>query len=295
MKMHLNPLKCIINQTHKIFFLFCLRSIRVKNSIFYMVVLLMAVGLKYHYSHARSDDLGWILGPTAGVVEYLSGIAFEKEDGAGFVNRANRIIIAPTCAGVNFLIIAFCMAACSGLHHLKSSGLKIFWLGNSAVWAYVLTIAVNAFRIVASIYMYKADIYYHGLTPERLHRIEGIFIYFFFLCLFYVTLDKIIRFCTRNPEPEQKKRFRQHSDSMGSGYRAFIPLFWYLMICLGIPLLNRAYHKNGPQFVEHCLVILSVCMVVFLIVFLIQSGCGWIFRRIQVYRLKRPNTAPHGM
>ena len=29
MKIHLNPLKYIINQTHKIFFPFCLRSIRV--------------------------------------------------------------------------------------------------------------------------------------------------------------------------------------------------------------------------------------------------------------------------
>jgi exosortase K len=284
-----------MNKTNKLFFPLCLCSIRVKDIIPYMVVLLMAVGLKYHYSHARSDDLSWILGPTAGGVEYISGIAFEKEDGAGFVNRANRIIIAPSCAGVNFLIIAFCMAAFSGLHHLKSSGLKIFWLVNSSAWAYILTIAVNAFRIVASIHMYKADIYYHGLTPERLHRIEGIFIYFFFLCLFYVTLDKIIRFCTRNREPEQKKWIHRHSDSIGSGHAAFIPLFWYLMISLGIPLLNRAYHKNGPQFVEHCLFILSVCMVVFLVVFLIQSCWGWIFRRIQVYRLKRPNPAPHGM
>jgi len=27
--MHLNPLKCIINQTHKIFFPFCLRSVSI--------------------------------------------------------------------------------------------------------------------------------------------------------------------------------------------------------------------------------------------------------------------------
>jgi exosortase K len=267
----------------------------IQNFILYMVVLLMAVGLKYHYSHARSDDLGWILGPTAGGVEYISGIAFEKEDGAGFVNRTNRIIIAPSCAGVNFLIISFCMAAFSGIHHLKSSGLKIFWLGNSAAMAYILTIAVNAFRIIASIYMYKADIYYHGLTPERLHRIEGIFIYLFFLCLFYMTLSKIIHFCNRDPERKHKKWSQQHSDSIKSGYAAVIPLFWYLMISLGIPLLNRAYHKNGPQFVEHSLVILSVCMVVFLVVFLIQSVCGWILRRIQVIRLSRPNPDPHGM
>lgn len=259
-----------------------------------MVVLLMAVGLKYHYSHARSDDLSWILGPTADVVEYISGIAFEKEDGAGFVNLANRIIIAPSCAGVNFLIIAFCMAAFSGLHHLKSSGLKIFWLGNSAAWAYILTIVVNAFRIVASIYMYKADIYYHGLTPERLHRIEGIFIYFFFLCLFYVMLDKTMGFCTRNRIPGHKKRIPKHWDSKKSRHALFIPLFWYLLICLGIPILNRGYPENVPQFAEHCRVVLSVCMVVFLVVFLIQSGCGWIFRKIQVYRPSRPNPASQG-
>ena len=252
-----------------------------------MVVLLIAIGLKYHYSHARSGDLDWILGPTAGMVEYLSEIAFEKEDGTGFVNRENRIIIAPSCAGVNFLIIAFCMAAFSGLHHLKSSGLKICWVGISAAWAYGLTIAVNALRIVASIYMYNADIYYHGLTPEKLHRIQGIFIYFFFLCVFYMALDKLIRSWSRNRKQKQKKWTPQHTDATGSGRAAFVPLFWYLIFSLGIPLLNRAYHKNGPQFVEHCLVMVSVCMVVFWVVFLIQSGCGWICRRVQVARRSR--------
>jgi hypothetical protein len=143
--------------------------------------------------------------------------------------------------------------------------------------------------------MYNADIYYHGLTPERLHRIEGIFIYLFFLCLFYMALNKTIYFCNRNPENKQKKCRHQYQGSIGSGHAAVIPLCWYVMISLGIPLLNRAYHKNGPQFVEHSLVILSVCMVVFLVVFLIQSCWGWICRRIQVYRLRKPNPAPHGM
>jgi exosortase K len=247
----------------------------------------MAVGLKYHYSHARSDDLGWILGPTAGVVEHISGITFEKEDGAGFVNRGNRVIIAPSCAGVNFLIIAFCMAAFSGLCCLNALGSKICWVGSSAAWAYVLTIAVNALRIVGSIYLYNADIYYHGLTPERLHRISGIFIYLVFLYLFYMTLNKILHFFYRNSENKQKKWICQYQDSVGPGHAALIPLCWYVMISLGIPLLNRAYQNYGPQFVEHSLVILSVCMVVFLVVFLIQSFCGWICRRIQLARQSR--------
>ena len=51
----------------------------VKNSIFYLLALLIALGLKYHYSRAPSGGLVWILGPTAGVVEYMSGIGLKKK------------------------------------------------------------------------------------------------------------------------------------------------------------------------------------------------------------------------
>jgi len=245
-----------------------------------MAALVVAVGLKYHYSRAPSDRLAWILSPTAGVVEYMSGMGFEKEHGTGFVSRGNRIIIAPSCAGVNFLIIAFSMAAFSGLHRFRSIGAQAFWLVISAAGAYFLTIAVNAVRIVASIYMATADIYSQWLTPGRLHRIEGVFIYFFALCLFSLTLEKTFRLCTPGPTQKRKKWIQQDSDSTGKFHPAVIPLFWYLLVSLGIPLLNRAYRNNGLQFVEHCLVTLAVCMVVFLSVFLIQLYCRRRWRRI---------------
>jgi exosortase K len=237
--------------------------------------MLIAVGLKYHYSHARSDDLAWILSPTAGMVEYMSGIQFEKEAGAGFVNHEYRTIIAPSCAGVNFLIIAFCMAVFSGLHHLRSNRLKAFWLGHSAVCAYLLTIAVNTFRIVTSIYTFEFEVHHGWLTPERFHRVEGVFIYFFFLCLYYLALEKIIRHSSWDGE-RKKKLIDSNRDAVRIIHAAFIPLFWYIFISLGVPLLNRAYLKNGPRFVEHGVVMLSVCMVVFLFLFLIQVGFRWI-------------------
>jgi hypothetical protein len=85
------------------------------NWIFLLLTLLVAFGLKYHYSQARSDDLVWILGPTAVLVEQLSGIDFDKEAHTGYVNNEHRVIIAPACAGVNFFIIAFCMAVFCGI------------------------------------------------------------------------------------------------------------------------------------------------------------------------------------
>jgi len=145
-----------------------------QNGIVYMVALFIALGLKYHYSRAGGDDLVWILSPTARLVEYISGIEFESEAHTGYVNREYRIIIAPSCAGINFLIMVFCMAVFSSIHLIKHSWSKIFWSAASLVCAYSLTVTVNSLRIIASIYSYNADIYFGWFTPARVHRLQGI-------------------------------------------------------------------------------------------------------------------------
>ena len=104
--------------------------------IFYILALFIAFGLKYHYSRADSVDLVWILKPTACLVEHISGIEFESEVNTGFISREYRIIIAPSCAGINFLIIVFCMAMFSGIHVIRRLGSKLWWLVASLVCAY---------------------------------------------------------------------------------------------------------------------------------------------------------------
>ena len=244
----------------------------IKSGTFYMIVLLIALGLKYHYSRARIDDLGWILSPTARMVERMSNVRFEKEQDKGFVSREYRVIIAPSCSGVNFLIIAFGTAAFLGCYRLRSTRSKIVWIGSSAVTAYSLTIMVNTVRIIVSIYTFHSDMCHGWMTPERLHRIEGIFIYFFFLCVFYSSIDKTILLLTRRKVPEKNKRTDAHSNLIRVFRDAFIPLSWYLFISIGIPFLNGASGKNSARFTEHCKVVISICMVVFLFLFLIQLG-----------------------
>jgi len=241
-----------------------------KNNILYIVVLIAAMGLKYHYSRAGSDELGWILGPTAWVVEHVSGIPFEPETGTGYVSRDYWIIIAPACAGVNFFIIAFCMSAFSGLSLLKLSKFKGPWVALSAAGAYLLTVVVNAFRIFVSIWTLEADIYSKAITPEMIHRVEGTFIYFFFLSLFYLMLRKTLH-CFIPFEIRMTPHFSgKHVKNPRKRHSCFVPMFWYTLFCLGLPLVNRAYQKNGTLFVEHSMVVLSVCAVVFLLIFLIQ-------------------------
>jgi exosortase K len=253
-----------------------------QNGMFLLLALAFAVGLKHHYSEADSEDLAWVLRPTAALVEQISGIPFEEEAHTGFVNNARRIIIAPACAGVNFLIVAFCMAAFCGLHQIQHKRLKWLWLAGAIVSAYSLTIFVNAVRIILSIYSYDADIYSGWLTPERMHRLEGVIIYFFFLCLFYRIITAVcplIQGAQREGIDEERVR----ADSLRRALAGLVPLFWYGLITLAIPVLNGAMAKHGARFAEHGGMVISGCLAVLTVLLLVQ----WGWKSIE--RLKKLN------
>lgn len=252
-----------------------IKHLVLQNGIFYILALFIAFGLKYHYSQARSDDLIWVLGPTAALVEHIGGISFEKEVHTGYVNHEHRIIIAPSCAGVNFFIIAFCMMVFSFIHHLPCKRIKFFWLAIGMLSAYVLTVFINALRIISSIYFYHADIYCEWITPQRVHRLEGIVIYFFFLCLFYMIIKKGLCFVHGKLPAKQKRIFHYHyraSDYYRRVRAVLIPLFWYVLITLGVPLLNAAYRGKPVRFAEHGAMVVFGCLIVVGAVLLMQFG-----------------------
>jgi exosortase K len=229
---------------------------KLADIIFILIVVMIAFGLKYHYSQASVDGLNWILAPTVELVEQLSGITFEQEAYTGFISKAHRIIIAKSCAGVNFLIISFCMLIFTRFRSAKPVGAKILLFIKSIIIAYFLTIIVNALRIILAIYLFDADIYGGWLTREMLHRIEGTAIYFIFLCLIYFIL------VSRQSKPEGKSITRRAIKT---------PLFWYLMVTLFVPLVRRSLHGNLSGFFQHSLVVITVLIVILLFFFLLKS------------------------
>jgi len=255
------------------------KVIGVQNGMFLLLVFSFSVGLKHHDSEAGSEDLAWILRPTASLVEQISGIPFVQESHTGFVNYARRIVIAPACAGVNFLIISFCMAAFSGLHHIRHRSLTWLWLAGAMAGAYGLTIFVNALRIILSIYSYDADIHSGWLTTQRVHRLEGVVIYFFFLWLFYWIITAVFPLIERAQRQSERERVR--ADSSRSALAALVPLFWYGLITLAIPLLNGAMTRDETRFAEHAGMIICGCLGVLAVIFLIQSG----WKRLRIWKV----------
>ena len=217
--------------------------------IYYLIILTVALGLKFHYSRAGSDDLEWVLKPTAGLCQLITSVEFEYESGSGYISRERRIIIAPSCAGVNFMIAAFILASITGLMHHKKACLKILWLGGSLAGAYLATITVNALRIIIAIYTIDANFGLTWLNPERIHRFQGIVVYFFSLIVFYQIVHKI-----------NNMRF----------HNSWLPFLTYSAIVLGIPLIMHAWQNNFFRFMEHFFTVIGVSLLISVIYYFVQ-------------------------
>jgi exosortase K len=230
-----------------------------------ILVVCIAWVLKHHYSIAQAKHLKWILTPTAAMVETISGYLFYFESDTGYINHDLRIIIAPACAGVNFLIAAFCMSFFCGIFKISGFKNKCFWLINCAAGAYIATIFVNAVRIWISIAAITADIHGGWFTPQRVHRMSGIIIYFFFLSGFYHIIQKII-YHIQAGFPGKPKTSISRAIHIG-----VLPLIFYWIITIVVPWLNKAHKKDPAGFTEHSLTVGVLSLAMFSIFFLARA------------------------
>lgn len=205
-----------------------------------MVVLLCALGLKLFYSTASPDNLRWILAPTTRLVEFASGQSFSFEAHAGYMSSDHSFLIAASCAGVNFLIAAFLMLTLKRLWFDRFENISWRFVPVAALMAYVATIITNTVRICVALRLQELRSEITWLSPNQLHRAEGIIVYFGSLWLLYVMTDR-----------------------GASKLRIVFPLSVYYATTLGLPILNGAY-RQGLEFWEHSffVLVLPVMLVV---------------------------------
>lgn len=206
-----------------------------------VVVLLCALTLKMYYSTSSVNQLRWILAPTTVLVELVSGTQFEFESYAGYLSSDRSFIIATSCAGVNFLITSFLMLSLRRLwkdRSKKNRSVNSAWrfIPVAALVAYIATLLANTVRISTALHLQAPEISW--LSPNQLHRFEGIFIYFGFLLLLFMVSELI------------------SSKNTSSLFRlSFFPLMVYYATMLGIPLANGIYRSGiaATDFWEHLL------------------------------------------
>lgn len=234
--------------------------------LYYLIGATWILGTKYFYSQAGSDDLLWILTPTAWWVRVLGRLPFEYQPDLGYVNHALRFVIAASCSGVQFMMIQGAMLLFSFVHRMKTYVGRVGWLLLSLSASYVITILVNGLRILLAIYLppwfTEARLWNKYMTPERLHSMIGVVVYFSALLVVYGVVNKL--FVAADRQISDSKKDADFSPPMPHSFIPSIikyasPLFWYLFIVLGIPFLNGASHENRQGFWEYTLLIVAVC------------------------------------
>lgn len=221
------------------------------------VMVICALTLKLYYSEASANQLRWILAPTTAFVELVSGVSFEFESYAGYISRDRSFLIAPSCAGVNFLITAFLMLSARKLLRDRSQIIGWRFIPAAALIAYLVTLVANTVRIAVALRL--------GSLPEnsylnsnQIHRVEGIFVYSGFLLLLFVVSEKIGTGTTLN-------LLR----------RSLFPLLIYYAITLGIPLANGGY-RQGAGFWQHSAFVVAIP----LLLILCSAGFVWLWKHI---------------
>ncbi len=243
-----------------------------KHAPMYMLAALLAAVLKHHYSTAEANQLKWILSPTATLVSLTTGIPFSFSAGEGFVSGSGSSVIAPACAGLNFLIICYCTLTFSFMRYAKATSKRLAVIASSLLGSFCLTLLVNTTRITLSIQHAAFSPVSAILSPEQIHRYEGIFIYFLALSLIYCLAGLLVR--------------RYLHDSRPIRLSLLAPLFWYIAVMIGIPIMRGAFHDNTPAFLEHCAVVALVPLLIILII----KAIAWAHHRLRAVPFARLST-----
>ncbi len=227
----------------------------------------IALILYYFCRTKDSDVLLWILAPTAWWARSLGGIYFEYLPHQGYVNYFHRFLIAPSCSGSRFMLLTFLMLVFSflppaaGKEERRGKAAKYLWFVCSLVFAYGSTVFVNGIRIVVSVYLPNILEQRHlldgWLTPDRLHTLIGMVLYFTSLCLIYLSVSrihrKIFRSCRTDRVVPEKRTFT---------VQKYAPAFWYLLIVLGLPFVKRVYHKEWEGFGQYAALVVGGCAMI---------------------------------
>ena len=149
-------------------------------------------GIKRHYARADVADLAWILKPVASLTELVTGATFEWEAGSGYLCRERLFVIAKPCAGVNFLLAAFGMVG-----FLLSEGVRSIRAGAglaaiSLVLAYLAAVSANTLRIAVALALAAHPSNVSWLTAGRVHRLEGVGVYFGMLVLLHLLVQRFM-------------------------------------------------------------------------------------------------------
>ena len=159
----------------------------------------LLAALKLALPSASHRDLLWMLGPTAALVELLTGLPFRFHEELGFYSVQAGVVINSGCAGVNFFITAALLSVSTMLPAYRRGGgpdgyrrrcvlLLILLFGLS----YTAAVVINSLRIAAAWQVLSViRTLPVPIAPDKAHFYTGILTFSCFLILYFIILQRV--------------------------------------------------------------------------------------------------------
>lgn len=241
------------------------------STVLMAACLAIAMTVKQYYHSASPSQLRWVLAPTTALVCLVTPAEFDFSPAHGYVGTQTAVDVVPSCAGINFMIITFCMLAFLFLPAVRTYARGIAALALAGGVALVATPLVNASRIILAIVAPHPEV--SGfLSADQIHRLEGISVYFTALSILYLVASRLRRHGSMDASHPLRARY------------FLVPLFWYAVVTIGIPVLRRSYRGNGDAFIEHALTVTVVPL--FIVAFLLALCKGARMLRCASWRAR---------
>lgn len=221
--------------------------------LWWLLVGLVALLLKYHYSSAEPAQLAWMLRPLALTLEWCSGYHFYADEFGQWVSIGADVRLVKACAGINFMLMSALVyawmlrpsvdAARNYCSRLQRYALRIAAL---CMAAWLTTLLANTLRILLAmqINQHIGDAQVLGLDHSTLHRWLGMGVYVPLLSL-QLQLGNQIRGSTYS-------------------YRwiVFGPVLLYLGLLVAVPMITANAFQQPVLFMQHTLQIIIVTSVI---------------------------------
>lgn len=222
------------------------RSLRA-SVVAHVAVTLGALALKAFYARAGARSLGFVLTPSAGLANLLGGLDLVPEAGAGYVMHAPRMIVGASCAGINFLVIAWVALYVTIQARFVDTRGKLGAALGAALGAYLATVLTNGVRIALAAALYTADLGTSAITPEGAHRALGVVLY----------VPALLGLCQLADRWVNRATITRFASLL-------VPYLLYLGVTLLLPLIHHAAGGRAEGFVEHAAVTIGVGTLVLL-------------------------------
>lgn len=142
-----------------------------------LLVIALCLAGKWWHTNSNNTDLLFLLSPLSFITSLFTGSTGFFDPEVGYYHKSLSIAIDKSCAGFNFLIIAF-GSICSMLYRVKKGVWKNLTGILSALFiAYGITLAANCSRILISVKSLHFSDILPWLASNWFHEATGSFIF----------------------------------------------------------------------------------------------------------------------